>query len=456
MSALDTTIVILSLPSISEELASPLYLTIWIIIIYILVISVLTTQLGNLGDIYGRGKMYNLGFAVFTAASALCGFSNTIYFLLFSRALQALGASLMQANSGAIIAENFEVRERGKAFGYTTLGWNIGATLGILLGGVITTFLGWRYIFFINVPIGIFSLLLGIKYLKSPASKMRKGIDYVGALSLFASLFLISFSASDITAFGLTGYNLTLLLLGILFLPVFVFAEKSSSNPVIDLTVFRERMLSFSLIASFFQSIGYLSLSFIIILYLQGVKGLNPLDASLLLMPAYIVSSVLSPFSGRLTDKYGARIMATLGILLMALTVSILYFILNLYTPLLYIAFTFVIGSIGAAFFYPANNSAIMSSGKIAYYGSISGLMRTLGNIGTLGSYVISISIASITIPREVAFEVFLGVTSLGSISYQFVFGIKSALILSFILLIIAGFFSAIRGRELSRIRKGH
>ena len=156
MSAIDTTIVIIALPTISSSLNAPFLDTIWVILIYLLILASFTTLFGRLGDIIGRGRIFNTGFLVFIIGSALSGAAPNVYFLIAARGFQGFGAVMLQSNSSAIIADNFEVHERGRAFGFTTMGWNIGGVLGILLGGVITTYIGWRYIFYINVPIGLF------------------------------------------------------------------------------------------------------------------------------------------------------------------------------------------------------------------------------------------------------------------------------------------------------------
>jgi Arabinose efflux permease len=155
MGAIDSTIVLLALPTINGYFNTQLSLSIWIILIYLLVIAVGTTQFGRLGDIISRKPIFTSGLLIFTAGSALCGASGSIYELIVFRGIQAVGASMVQANSGAIVAENFEARKRGRVFGYTAIGYNSGAMLGIVLGGLITTFIGWRYIFYINVPIGV-------------------------------------------------------------------------------------------------------------------------------------------------------------------------------------------------------------------------------------------------------------------------------------------------------------
>jgi Arabinose efflux permease len=313
MSAVDTTIVLLAIPSIAQELHTNLYVIIWVIILYLLVIAVFTTQLGRLGDIYGRSRFYNLGFVIFTIGSILCGAAPNAISLVAFRGVQGLGAAMMQANSGAIIADIFPPNQRGKAYGYNSIGWNAGATLGIVLGGFITTFLGWRYIFYINVPIGIFAIILGLKYIKDQERKNAK-LDIIGMLSLLTSLSLISYGAANIAGEGVRLLNIYLISAGLIILLGFILIEKRQQFPIIDLKVFKaNKIFTYSLFASFLQTTGYLATAFIIIMYLQGIRGLSPFEASLLLVPGYILASLVSPFTGKLSDKIGARIPTTIG-----------------------------------------------------------------------------------------------------------------------------------------------
>jgi len=447
MGALDSTIVILAFPVIADKLHSDITTTIWIILIYLLVVAVATTPLGRVGDIYGRSKMFNAGFAIFTMGSAFCGLSSSIYMLIVSRGLQALGGSLLQANSGAIIADVFPRNERGKAFGYNSLGWTSGAMIGIVLGGLITTFLGWEYIFFINIPIGIIAVILGIVYLKD-AARAEVKMDLGGMALLASSLSLISFGAVNFAGEGLTTFNATSMIAGAIIAPIFVLYETRRENPMVDFSAFKDRVLRYSILASFFQSLGYLSVVFLIIMYLQGVRGLSPLDASILLIPGYVVGSLLGPFMGKLSDKYGARSIASIGIAIMGVAILI-YLTLRQNSSIYLVLIASAISGLGTSMFFPANNSAVMASAHAGSYGSISGLLRTMANIGILGSFVMAISVASASIPRSVAFEIFIGTTNLsGGVSREFIAGMDSALLVSLILLAIAGVMSIIRGKE--------
>jgi EmrB/QacA subfamily drug resistance transporter len=448
MGALDTTIVLLALPIINQELHTTLIASIWVILSYLLVIAIATTQFGRLGDIYGRSRMFNIGFAVFTIGSFLCGVSQSIILLIAFRVLQGIGGALLQANSGAIVADTFEPQKRGRAFGYTGVGWSVGAMLGILLGGALTTFVGWRYIFYINVPIGIVATYLGLKYIKDNP-KVKATIDWPGMTTLTASLLLISYGAIDTAAQGAMSSNIIMIIAGVALLCIFFFIEEKSSSPLMNLKVFlSKRILTFSILATFFMSMGFLAVVFIIIMYLQGIRGLSPLDAALLLIPGYVISSIISPRMGHLADKHGARLLATAGLLLMIVTVLI-YATLTATSSLYIILIASFVSGIGTAMFFPANSSAIMANADMEHYGSISGLSRLMQNIGILFSYVLTLTVASISVPRDTAFQIFLGTSTLtGNISAAFITGIHAALYISILMLLIAAILSYIRGKD--------
>jgi EmrB/QacA subfamily drug resistance transporter len=447
MGSIDTTIVLLALPTIAQGLDANLSLSVWVIVVYLLVVAVATTQLGRLGDLFGRSKLFNLGFVVFTVGSALCGFAPNMLFLIFSRVIQAFGGSLLEANSGAIIADTFEPNKRGKAYGYIGMSWTAGAMVGIVLGGILTTFLGWRFIFYINLPIGVIGLIFGMRYLKDK-TVAREDMDLAGMALLAIALSLISFGLIDYVGMGTSATNLILITAGIILIPIFLWWESRSAAPIIHIDTFKHKVLRSSLLASFFQSMGYLSIAFLMTLYLQGVRGLSPFDAALLMVPGYVLSSVLAPFMGGLADKYGARIIATIGIGLMCVTV-LLYMTLGIATPLYIVVLASLFAGLGSSMFWPANNSAVMANATADRHGSTSGLLRTMANIGTLGSYVLSITAASAFVPRETAFSIFLGTTKLaGGLSPAFLAGLDGAFALSFVILIVAGLFSLTRGKE--------
>jgi MFS family permease len=450
MVAVDSTIVILALPTIGRELGASLALIVWIILIYLLITAVLTTQLGRLGDLLGRGRIYLAGFAVFTAGSALAGLATSADILIADRGIQAIGGALMIANAGALIADTFPRERRGRAFGFTALGWSVGAVLGILLGGVITTAIGWRYVFFINIPIGAVALAIGHRTV--PADVQGEGrFDLPGFAALAALLSLVCYGAIDYATYGLDSTNLALVAGGLLLVPVFVFVERGRPEALIDLGELRERVLGFSLLAAFFQSLGYLAIVFLLTMYLQGIRGLSPLDASVLLVPGYLVGAIAGPFMGQQADRLGARTLATAGIGCMIVgTVS--YSLLGTGSSLVWVPVISLVTGVGNGMFYPANNSAIMSRASPRTFGAIAGLRGTLQNVGTLFSFVLALTIAAASVPRYVAYEVFLGTSNLtGGVSESFLGGLHAALYGSAVILIVALGLSWARGEDRHR-----
>jgi EmrB/QacA subfamily drug resistance transporter len=447
MGALDSTIVLLAFPVINDSLHSDLATSIWIILAYLLVLAVATTQMGRIGDIYGRSRIFNLGFVIFTIGSALCGFSPHIYPLIAFRVVQAVGGAIMQATSGAIIADYFPREKRGKAYGYNALGFTSGAMLGIVLGGIITTFISWQYIFFINIPIGIIAVIAGLRYLKD-TQRIPAKLDLAGAGLLAAALVLLSLGLVNFAAQGISVSSVVLTLVGAVLIPVFILYDRRLKNSMIDFEAFKVKVLRNAIFSAFFLSVGYFSVVFLVIMYLQGIRGLSALDASLLLVPGYIAGSFLGPIMGRLADKYGSREIATIGVFFLALAIAV-YLTMTTTSSLYIVLVASAVSGLGTSMFFPANNSAVMANARMGSYGSISGLLRTVQNIGLVGSYVLAISVAAASIPREIAFEVFIGTKSLtGGVSQQFLIGIHNAFYVSIIILVIAGILSFSRGRD--------
>ncbi len=446
MAAIDGSIVLLAFPDITQSLNASLSSSIWTLLIYMIVAATLTVQLGRIGDIYGRAKMFNLGFVVFTIASATAGFAPDILSLIISRGVQAIGASLMLANSGAIIADVFPRTSLGRAYGYIAAGWSVGGILGIALGGILTTLLGWRYIFYINIPIGVLGLYLGLKYLKD-VNLTKRHLDIIGMVVLAVSLCLISFGALDAIA-QTTGIGVYLAVAGLALGAIFLIYEHRLADPLIDLRHFKNRVLRYSMLAAFFMSVGYMGVIFLVTLYLQGVRGLSPLNAALLLVPGYLISAFLGPQMGKMSDKVGARIIATLGIACFA-AATLVYLTLGSSSDVYIVMVASVFTGIGVSMFFPANNRAVMSNAPKDSYGVINGILRNISSIGVLFSYIIAIYVAFASLPSSDALQLFVGTTTIiGGISDSFIAGIHAALTISLVLILIAGAFSLVRGKE--------
>ncbi|HNQ32963.1 MAG TPA: MFS transporter, partial [Methanoculleus sp.] len=295
--------------------------------------------------------------------------------------------------------------------------------------------------------IGIVALYLGLRYVKG-AARTQASLDLPGMALLTIALSLISYAAIDFAGNGLTTWSTIVAPLGVFFLLVFAWHEVRTRTPMIDFESLNRPILKYSLLAAFFQSLGYLAVIFLITMYLQGIRGLSPLDAALLLTPGYVVGSVLGPFMGRLSDRLGARIIATTGTLVIAAAIFI-FMMLRVDSPLSIVLLASFVSGVGTSMFYPANNSAIMANARAGDYGGISGALRMVQNIGILGSFVLAITVASASIPRALAFEIYVGTSHLvGNVAGAFIQGIDAALMVSLLLLLLAGAMSWSRGSE--------
>ncbi len=449
MAAIDMTIVILALPTIDFHLHSSYLSSIWIILVYLLILAIFSSQVGRIGDRYGRAKLYKYGLVVFTLGSALCGFAPNVNFLIGSRILQALGGVLIGTLSSAVIADHFEPHERGRAFGYTAIGWNFGAILGIFLGGFLTT-IDWRLIFFINIPIGFVIILFAIYKLHDVVKPKKEPLDLVGSVILGVGLLILSLSAVFSMFEGITSKEIMLFVLSFIIFMIFILWEKKNKFPTIDFSLFKNRLFSFSILASMFQAIASFAILFILILYLQGVRGLNPFVSSLYLLPGYFLGAFVAPKMGKLSDRIGARIPATVGLVFIIIGYIFYSLFLGYSSPIYYVALITILTGIGSAMFYPANNSAIMANAPKDKYAMASGLNRMLGNIGMVLSFVIALTVISASIPRNTAFAIFSGssisLTSMQSIA--FIKGMDAALLASIIIVLIAMVMSYMRGKE--------
>ncbi len=448
MAAIDSTIVLLAFPAIVESLHSNLATIIWVILIYMLVSAVATTQFGKVGDIYGRAKIFMGGLTVFTVASFLCGIAPTDVLLIIFRSVQGLGGAMVAATSGAIIADTFERHRIGRAFGFTAMAYNVGAILGIVLGGIITTFVGWQYIFFINVPIGIVALALGSKYIADKQTFAAK-LDLLGMVTLALALSLLLYGGIGYASTGTGSLNTVMIVLGVVLLIAFYFVEKRADSPTIPFEMFANKVFKNSILAALLQGLGFLGVVFMLIMYLQGVRGFSPLYASLLLVPGYVVSGVLAPHMGRVSDKHGARIVATIGIAMQIIGV-VVYLSLNATSSIYVVIIGSLITGIGGSMFWPANSSAVMAHAEQRRFGIASGLSRMFSTMGMMGSFIVVFVVAALSIPRSEAFQIFVGTSAKlgGSVASAFVTGMRFSFIAMIVILAIAGIISLARGKE--------
>jgi EmrB/QacA subfamily drug resistance transporter len=445
ITAVDTTIVVLALPAIERALHVALASVIWIIIGYLLIITLLATQVGRLGDMYGRVRMYEAGFLIFILGSALCALSWNEPSIIGFRLLQGIGGALVTANSGAVLADVFPPERRGRAYGYNAVGWSIGAVLGIVLGGLIVTYISWRWIFWINVPIGLIAVALAIRVLRDRGERRQRKVDVLGMLVGGAGLFGILWGVTQLATHALNGSIIAFLAGGVVLLGAFVLVERQQAEPMVHLSLFGLPTMTPSLLASLFQGLSNYAVLFLVIMYLQGPRGLSPLHASLLLVPGYVIGGFMGPFAGRLADRVGAVIPATAGLAIQVIALF-LYAQLSLTTGLWFVVLASTVNGIGSSFFFPSNNAAVMKASPREVFGISSGMLRTFANVGMVFSFAMAILVASRSIPRGLAFAIFVGTANLhGALAQAFTTGLHSAFYVSMGFLVVAALLSASR-----------
>jgi EmrB/QacA subfamily drug resistance transporter len=451
ITAVDTTIVVLALPAIERDLHVALASVIWVIIGYLLVITLLATQVGRLGDMFGRVRMYEAGFGIFVLGSLLCALAWNEAAIIGFRVLQGIGGAFVTANSGAVISDLYPPEQRGRAYGFNAIGWSLGAVTGIVLGGLIVTYVSWRWIFWINVPIGIGAVLLALRVLRDRGERARRRIDVIGMVTLGLGLFGLLWAMTKLATAPLNAPVIGYLAGGVAFLALFVLAELRQDDPMLDLSMLKIPTMAPSLLASLFQGLANFAVLFLVIMYLQGPRGLSPIHASLLLIPGYVIGSGVGPLAGRAADRLGPVIPATAGLAIQAVALFI-YAQLSLSSGLWLVVVGSVVNGIGASAFFPANSSAVMKASPPKLLGVSSGLLRTFANVGMVFSFTVAILIASRSISRGLAFAIFVGTTSLhGHLAAAFASGLHAAFYALLSFMVIAAVLSAVRGRPARR-----
>jgi MFS family permease len=431
MSQLDGSIVIIALPAIFRGIhQNPLapgsisYL-LWMIMGYRLVQAVLVVTVGRLGDMFGRVRIYNAGFAVFTVASVLLSFdpfdgSHGALWLIGWRVLQAVGGSMLTANSAAILTDAFPADQRGFALGINQVAGLTGMFIGLVAGGLLAV-VDWRAVFWVNVPVGVFGTLWAYRKLRDNGERHGRRIDWWGnvtfAVGLGAVLIAITNGIQPYRGHSMAWTNpavFSLLAGGILLLAAFAVTETRVAEPMIQLSLFRIRAFAAGNVAGFAVSVARGGLQFMLIIWLQGIwlplhgynYGDTPLWAGIFLLPLTAGFLISGPVAGTLSDRFGSRGMASAGMVVFGGSfIGLLLLPVNF--P--YWAFALLIGAngIGSGMFAAPNTSSIMSSVPAAQRGVASGMRATFQNSGTalsIGAFF-SLMIAGLasTLPRALA-----------------------------------------------------
>src|SRR5690242_5267787 len=410
MASLDRNIVLIALPTIALDLHTSFFTLVWIVLVYWLVTASVLLNFGRLSDMFGRVKLYNIGFALFTFGSALCSISQTREQLILFRIIQALGAAFLFSNSAAIITDTFAENERAKALGLNQTSIVVGSVIGLVLGGFLTSYLGWRSIFWVNLPIGIFATIWSYAKLRELGVIRKEKIDWLGNTTFAGGLSMILLGITLATFKIINPYEIFLSIIGgLALLVLFIIIEKKVSRPMFDLSLFKIRLFTGGNIAIFLNALARGAFTLIMSFYLQGPSmKLNSLDAGIYLIPVSIALAVFAPVSGWLYDKYKLRFFTSTGLLVSALGFFILTRI-GITTSFYEVVMPLVMIGGGMGIFASPNRASIMTSVPSSRRGVSAGISTTFVMVGNSFSIGLVFLIMTNIIPLHTVEQLFSG-----------------------------------------------
>jgi len=404
MAGVDARIVLVGLPTIAEQLHAGVADLIWITQAYLFAETIGLLLIGRTADLVGRVKIYNYGFIVFTAGSALAALSFNSFELIVSRMVQGLGSSMMITNAAAILTDATPRNELGKFLGLNSIAFRAGSVTGLTLSGVILAITDWRALFYINIPIGVFGTLWAHYRLKEAAVKdSYRGMDWIGFLVFSSGLGLVLLAITYLS-FGLSGYSfgLPMLAFGIVLLVFFVYYElrgRMSTRPLLDMKLFKIREFAGGSTAMLINSISWTGIMIMVSFYLQVILSESPLKTGLSLLALDSTLIISAPLSGRLSDRYGSRAFVITGLAISSSAFFIFGLFVNASTGITTILFGLALLGVGTGMWFSPNTASIMGSVPANRRGIASGFRMTMGNVGDTLSFGIAILIMTLVIP---------------------------------------------------------
>ncbi len=438
LATINSSILLIALPAIFRGIdLNPLskgvfaYL-LWILMGYMIVTAVLLVTIGRLSDMFGRVRLFNLGFAIFTFGSILLfltpnkGDLGALELVVF-RIVQAIGGAFLMANSNAIITDNFGKKERGLALGISGIAATAGMSLGVVLGGVLSI-INWRYVFLVSVPFGILGTVWSYLKLKETSPKRKEKLDIPGNLTFGTGLIILLIGVT----YGLVPYKssstgwanpwvIAAMVIGIVMIIAFPFIERKVKQPMFKFELFKIRGFAAGSLASMITAMGMMGLMFMIILLLQGIwlplHGYSyssiPFWAGIFMLPMTVGMGIFGAMGGKLSDKYGSRGLATAGLIISAFAIIMLTTISANFAYIELAILLFVFGS-GYGLFNAPNTSALMSSVPAESRGVASGMFATMRNVGSTASMGIFFTILILAMAAVLPHTLFSGLTGAG------------------------------------------
>ena len=429
-----------------------LFTVMWVLLIYMLIATAMVPLFGRMADMYGRKNLYVLGFAVFTLGSLLCIFanpSNQGYDLIAYRMVQALGGALMMANATPMVADTFKAHNLGLGLGINSIAVGAGLVMGPVIGGMLAPY-GWQWIFLYNVPIGIFGTIWAYARLKEPASTPKSpGFDRWGCVTFLVGMTsLLLGILLDAFPMGLsTSAIYALFAIGIVGLLAFLWIELNVKTPMLDLHLFKHPDFALGCTTAFLNGLTRGAMLFLLIFFLQGPYGQDPLTAGLSLIPMGLTLIVVAPLSGRMADKQGARFLIIAGLALSSLSMIAFAFIDHT-TPFWWLVVIMLIAGTGSSLFMSPNSKSVLNAAPPERRGIASGTRMMLMNIGSMLSMAIAIPMVLTGLSMQDMAALFLyggGVSSQALTIFEN--GLHQAFMLFFVVSLVALAISLIKVR---------
>jgi EmrB/QacA subfamily drug resistance transporter len=385
MSALDVSIVNVAMPTLKTTFGVSMAVIEWVAMAYMLVLTIFLPLFGRLADMFGRSKLYNLGFVVFSVGSLFCGMATSATMMITARILQAFGAGLLQANSVALITQAFPAHERGKAIGIQGAVQAISMAIGPFVGGILIAAVGWRAIFYVNIPIGVVGTVAALMILPpSYEAAKKEKVDYLGATLFAAGLAFIVLAFNEGVKLGWGSHTiLAYFASGIALMTIFAITELKVEYPLIDLKLFKNPTFALGNLTGMMSYYVLFAALFLLPFYFERVLGYSVALTGSLLTPIPLAMAIVAPFAGHISDRRGPRMMTTLGMLVSALSCLALMF-LGQQAQLPILVGVLILLGVGMGLFTPPNNSAIMGAApkeKLGIAGGVLNMMRSLGLI---------------------------------------------------------------------------
>jgi EmrB/QacA subfamily drug resistance transporter len=402
---------IIALPDLERSLHTSLLQLVWVILAYMIASTVLVLTAGRLSDLFGRKRAYVGAFVVFSLTSLGAGFAGNGTELILWRILQGIAGAFIFANAPALVTDAFPKSQLGLAMGTNTMVAAVGLVLGPILGGVLVS-ISWHWVFWFNVPLALLGAFWGGLVLHELAKQdTQRGLDLLGTATFVVGLTGLVFGISK---GGISGWNEPVVIAGLVaatvLLPLFVYIEARGRAPMLDLTIFRNRLFAAATAAAFINGLSRFALLFIFVFYYQGAQGDDPITAGIKLAPMAVGMLIASPLAGIWADRHGSRTLAAMGMLVGAGALALMT-LLQPGSPYWQSgSYLFLVG-IGSGMFNSPNTAAMMGAVPAQRRGIAAGARTMLQNTGAVISIAFVIAVVTSAVPKSVLFAIFSGLS---------------------------------------------